>query len=127
MNIDRNGLLLTQKVDIEFLKNLSPQFFEADNYIKFVIDETNGNVIVGMEIHRDCLGIIAENRDYSLNFDESKIWGGNLFYDGTIKWTSALNDVKNLKLREWGSSPREITNKEVIERLTAILKNKIDF
>ena len=127
MNIDRNGLLLKEKVNIDFLKNLSPQFFEADNYIKFVIDETNANVVVGMEIHRDCLNILAENRDYSLNFDESGVWGGNLYYDGTIKWTSALNDTKNLKLREWGSSPREIANKEVIERLTTILRSKIEF
>jgi len=28
-----------------------------------------------MEIHRDCLGILAENREYALNFDESDVWG----------------------------------------------------
>lgn len=127
MNIDRNGLLLTERVDMEFLKNLSPQFFDADNYIKFVIDGTNNNIVVGMEIHRDCLDLLAQNREYSLNFDESDVWGGNLYFDGTIKWTSALNDVKNLKLREWGSSPREIKNKDVIDRLTNILRTKIDF
>ena len=126
MNIDRNGLLLTEKVDMDFLKNLTPQFFKEDNYIKFVIDATNNNVVVGMEIHSDCLDLLASNRDYSLNFNDSDIWGGNLYYDGTIVWTSTLNNSKNIKLREWGSSPREITNLEVISRLTDILKSKID-
>lgn len=127
MEISQNGLLLDKKVDMDFLKNLTPQYFKENNYIKFVIDGTNNNVVVGMEIHRDCLGILAENREFSLNFDESDVWGGNLYYDGTIKWTSALNDSKNLRMREWGDSPREIANKDVISRLTAILKSKIDF
>lgn len=127
MEIDRNGLLLTERVDIDFLKNLTPQFFFEESYIKFVIDGTNNNVVVGMEIHRDCLDILAQNREYSLNFDESDVWGGNLYFDGTIKWTSSLNNVKNIKLREWGSSPREISNEDVINRLTDILKEKIIF
>lgn len=127
MNIDRNGLLLKERVNIDFLKSLTPQFFCEDNYIKFVIDGTNNNVVVGMEIHRDCLEILAENREYALIFDDSDVWGGNLYFDGTIKWTSALNDVKNLKMREWGSSPREIVNADVIQRLTEILRSKIDF
>ena len=127
MNIDRNGLLLTEKVNMDFLKNLTPQFFDTDNYIKFVIDGTNNNVVVGMEIHRDCTDLLAENREYSLNFDESDVWGGNLYFDGTIKWTSTFNNAKNLKLGQWGDSPREITNRDVIDRLTGILGEKIDF
>lgn len=126
MNIDRNGLLLKEKVDMDFLRNLTPQFFKEENYIKFVIDAANNSVVVGMEIHSDCLDLLASNRDYSLNFNDSDIWGGNLYYDGTIVWTSTLNNSKNIKLREWGASPREITNAEVISRLTDILKSKIE-
>ena len=127
MEINRNGLLLTERVSIEFLKSLTPQFFIEDNYIKFVIDGTNGNVVVGMEIHRDCLDILAQHREYSLNFDESDVWGGNFYFDGTIVWTSTLNNLKNIRLGEWGSSPREISNVGIITRLTEILKKKIIF
>lgn len=32
MEIDRNGLLLTERVDIDFLKKLTPQFFFEESY-----------------------------------------------------------------------------------------------
>lgn len=127
MKIDRNGLLLTYRVNIDFLKELEPQFFKNENYIKFVIDEKTNSVVVGMEIHRDCIEILASQRENELNFDESTVWGGNLYYDGHIVWTSSLNNSKNIKLREWGDNPREIANSDTINRLTNILREKIDF
>lgn len=127
MNIDRNGLLLTERVDMQFLKELEPQFFINEGYIKFVIDEKTDSVVVGMEIHKDCIEILASRREYETNFDFEPVWGGNLYYDGHIVWTSTLNNTKNIRLREWGDSPRELVNKEIIARLTVILKSRIDF
>lgn len=127
MVIDRNGLLLTHSVDIDYLKDLEPQFFENEGYIKFVIDEKTESVVVGMEIHKDCIDILASQREYETNFDTSTVWGGNLYYDGRIIWTSTLNNTKNIQLKEWGSSPREISNSEVIDRLSVILRKKISF
>lgn len=128
MRIDRRGLLLTEYVDMAFLKQLEPQFFRSDGYVKFVIDEKTQSVVVGMEIHRDCIEILASQRDYELNFDESGVWGGNLYYDGRIVWTSTLNINKNIReLKKWGSNPREISDTDTIDRLTSILKTRIAF
>lgn len=126
MIVPRQGIILTDTVDLAWLKSLEPQFYE--DFIKFVVDTKTTRVCVGMDIHRDCAvldGIYVIDPDNSDN-----LYGGNIiFEDGHIEYSSPLNVSKNIKNHSEGvlrkkfrGNPRIISDKDDIEMINNLLK-----
>lgn len=115
MLVDPRGVLLTSKVDIEWLKNLEPQYF--GDFIKFVIYPEKEYVFVGMQIHAHANGLL----DGKANTRE-KLYGGNLFYDGHIEWESGLNMFHNERMKLSPTNYRFIEDSETISMLNKIFR-----
>jgi hypothetical protein len=117
MKIDPRGILLTDKVDIAWLKKLEPQYFK--DFIKFDILLEENKVFFGMQIHSHTNGLLggtAETRE--------KLYGGNLFFEPVkIVWESGLNLFHNNKLGATHSDLRLIEHKPTIKLLDAVLQN----
>lgn len=69
MKIERRGVILTDNVDIDWLKSLEPQFFS--DFIKFVVNPKTNKVCIGMSVHACCMPEMGDNKE---------LLGGNLFY-----------------------------------------------
>ena len=109
---DNRGLVLKDNVDLEFLKNLEPQFFS--DYIKFVVNLEINQVCVGMSLHASSLISVPENKDNLL--------GGNIFFeDGHIEYNSTLNVNINTKNKKFKGNPRIITDQNLINRINLVL------
>ena len=119
MEIDIRGILLTQKVNLQWLKDLSPQHFE--DFIKFVIYPEQENVFIGMQIHSHANGLLDGKES-----TRQKLYGGNLFYDGHVEWESGLNVFHNERLNLTPSNFRFIEDKETLICLNKILNKWID-
>lgn len=116
MDISNRGIILSENVDIEWLRSLNPQYF--NDYIKFVIDVDNNRICVGMEIHRDC--------EITLGSSLTSIYGGNLYFDGHIVYESTLNIPHNISQKGFRGNPRIIVDPETTEMLDVILKSWIN-
>lgn len=111
-NAGKRGILLTDNVNLDWLKCVEPRHF--NDYIKFVVNPNTNKVCVGMQVHRDCEAQMGS---------ESDLLGGNIFFDdGHIIYESTLNMQENLKLGEWGDTPRIITNQALIDKIDKVLK-----
>ena len=120
---DQRGIILTDNVDLDWLNSLTPRFHS--DYVKFVVDTKTNRVVVGMDVHADAQAL--------LNADEDTLYGGNIYRDGSIVYSSTLNVDKSLsaepkpslfhRLFHSGDSnnPRIVTNKELIEQINAVL------
>lgn len=116
MNINDRGIILTDNVDIDWLKKLEPQFFP--DYIKFVINPESNRVCVGMEVHRDCEVNMG-------NIDD--LYGGNIFFENSeVIYESTLNISHNKSIRKFRGNPRIINDEETVQMLDAILKSWIN-
>ena len=114
MNISDKGIILTDNVDMEFLKSLSPRFHSK--YVKFVINVESNQVCIGMDVHANCL-LNKGNKG-----EEEHLYGGNIFFDdSSIIYESTLNIPKNLKLRNFKGNPRIITDAELMTMIEAVL------
>ncbi|MDR0221123.1 MAG: DUF5674 family protein [Lachnospiraceae bacterium] len=111
MKVEQTGMILTKKVDIEFLKALEPQYFR--DYIKFVVNLETQLCAVGMEIHADCV--------YLLDGDITKLLGGNIFYDGHVEYESTLNNKRNLQIQKYGKTPRVTVDEGIIAEINQVL------
>ena len=116
MKIDPRGILLTEQIDITWLKKLEPQFFK--NFIKFDILPEENKVFFGMQIHSHANGLLG-----GLQETREKLYGGNLFYEPVkIVWESGLNLFHNNKLGATHDDLRLIVDKATIQRLDVILQ-----
>ena len=116
MLVDNRGIVLSDVVDLNFLKELEPQYFTE--YIKFVVDLETKEVAVGMQLHASNL-LLGNPDNYR---------GGNIFFeDGHIEYESTLNQKINLSIRkknkdkDFHVNPRIITDKNLIEEINLIL------
>lgn len=110
-NISALGIVLTDNVDLDWLRSVEPRFYS--DYIKFVVNLKTNKVCVGMDIHRNC------EREMG---DASDLRGGNIYFDdGHIVYTSTLNVPANVKIGEFGDTPRIMTNPELIKQVNNIL------
>ena len=50
--VGKLGIILTDNVDIDWLRSLTPRHFE--DYVKFVVNPNTNQVCVGMQVHRNC-------------------------------------------------------------------------
>jgi len=117
MKIDPRGILLTEKVDVEWLKKLEPQYFK--DFIKFDILLEENKVFVGMQIHSHANGLLGGSQE-----TREKLYGGNLFYEPLkIVWESGLNLFHNNKLGAMHSDLRIIEDKATIQLLNTVLRN----
>lgn len=125
-----NGVLLTDNVDMEWLKNLTPRYHP--DMCKFVINTETTRVAVGMDVHADAEMLLENGKG------AADLLGGNIFFeDGHIEYESTLNIPLNLDLKKRGkprgfaklfrrkedssANPRVITDKDTIEQMNAIL------
>lgn len=109
--VDSRGVMLTDNVDMEWLKTVTPRYY--DEYIKFVVNVDTNRVHIGMDIHADCVGPGEDPAPY---------YGGNIFFeDGHIEYESTLNIQKNMELGDFAGNPRVIRNADMIERMNAVL------
>jgi len=123
MKIDHRGTLLTNKVDIEWLRKLEPQFFERERMIKFTISLSGKRVCVGMRAHQDCSHIIGNGKINLLD-----LYGGNIYYDtNEVEWQSGLNVEQNIKnIKSFSGNARFITDQKTIDILYPILKQWVE-
>jgi len=122
-DVDHRGIVLTEQVDIDWLRNLNPQRFMK--FIKFTIDPNSEKVCVGMEAHRNGGSVLGNGTSDYVN----TLYGGNLFYDTNIvEWESGLNVRHNIKIGlEANQNPRFLTDKDTIERLERILRIWVNY
>ena len=126
---DRRGFVLEEHISLEELEGLEPKFFE--DFIKFVIDKDTNKVAVGMEVHKSAEVFFGRNH--------GNLYGGNIYFDGSIIYTSTLNIAKNLEYWEkkhpagllkkkipFQGNPRIITDEELIETIDATLFSWIE-
>lgn len=110
--VGKLGVILTDNVNLEWLKNLSPRHF--DDYVKFVVNPQTNQVCVGMQVHRNCSEQMGP---------EEELLGGNIFFDdGHIEYESTLNVKRNLDAGKWGDTPRVITDENLIQQVDNVLK-----
>ncbi len=111
-------MILRQRVSIEEIQQMQPQFFE--DMVKIVIDAKRELVAVNMEMHSD-LGIEL----YDDGSDEEDLFGANILYgDHSIEWSSTLNVKQNRKIQN-GTFGRVITDEKTIMILTDIVNRWI--
>ena len=120
---DQRGIILTDNVDLNWLNSLTPRFHS--DYVKFVVDTKTNRVVVGMDVHADAQVLLGA--------DEETLFGGNIYRDGTIVYSSTLNVEKSLNAEkktgffqrlfhsEKNDNPRIITDKDLIAEINAIL------
>ncbi len=126
MEVDVRGIILTDNVDLNWLNELTPRYYP--DFVKFVVSTATNRVVVGMDIHASAQAFLDE--------DESNLYGGNIYRDGSIVYESTLNIQKNLALdhgktgllsrifkRNSGNydNPRIIVDKDLIETINAVL------
>jgi len=120
MKIDPRGILLTEKIDVAWLKNLEPQYFK--DFIKFDILPEEDKVFFGMQIHSHTNGLLGGTRE-----TREKLYGGNLFYEPVnIVWESGLNLFHNDKLGATYRDLRVIADKSTIQMLDAVLRKWVN-
>jgi hypothetical protein len=103
-NVDRRGIVLTDNVNLEFLKSLTPRY--NSEFCKFVVNTALNKVAVGMDIHAQT--------DIN-NGDEENIFGGNIFFeDGHIVYESTLNIYHNMRSQFFKKNRRENPNPRII-------------
>ena len=83
---DQRGIILTDNVDLDWLNSLTPRFHS--DYVKFVVDTKTNRVVVGMDVHADAQALLGA--------EENTLYGGNIYKDGTIVYSSTLNVDKSL-------------------------------
>ena len=119
---DQRGIILTDNVDLSWINSLTPRFHS--DYVKFVVDTATNKVVIGMDVHADA--------QILLNADEKTLFGGNIYKDGSIVYSSTLNVDKSLGVNKKGlfkslfhknadDNPRIITDKELIDQINAVL------
>jgi len=109
-------MLLTEQVDVAWLKKIEPQYFK--DFIKFDILLEESKVFVGMQIHSHTNGLLGGSPE-----TREKLYGGNLFYEPIkIVWESGLNLFHNNKLGATHSDLRLIEDKATIGLLDAVLQ-----
>ena len=126
MDIDSRGILLTKQVDLDWLKQQEPQFFQE--YIKFIIDINSREVCVGMKVHRDGCSMLSNPRATKVEYIDNSVYGGNLFYEASsVVWESGLNMRYNIKNKTLGKNPRILVDDKFIEELEGILRMWVEF
>ena len=126
MEIDSRGILLTKPVDLDWLKQQEPQFFQE--YVKFIVDVNSNEVCVGMKVHRDGCAMLSNSRAIKTEYIDNNIYGGNLFYDSSsVVWESGLNMRHNIKNKTLGKNPRILVDEKSIEKLEAILRKWVKY
>ena len=120
---DQRGIILTDNVDLDWLNSLTPRFHS--DYVKFVVDTKTNRVVVGMDVHADAQALLGA--------EENTLYGGNIYKDGTIVYSSTLNVDKSLSAKkktglfqrlfhsEKSDNPRIVTNKDLIDEINAVL------
>ncbi len=110
--VGKFGVILTDNVNIEWLKSLTPRHFE--DYVKFVVNPSTNQICVGMQIHRDCTAQMG---------NEDELLGGNIFFDDShVEYESTLNVQRNLAAGQWGDTPRVSTAPDIVEQIDNVLK-----
>ena len=110
----KKGILLTDVVDMEWIKSVTPRFY--NDYIKFVVDFELEYLYVGMDFHADCVPGEIDPAERDRRFR-----GGNLYFDdGHIVYESTLNIQGNLTLGGTFDDIRIVSDAETIERINAI-------
>lgn len=106
---DRRGHILDKNVDLDYLKNIKPQFFP--DFVKFVINLKTNKINVGMAVHACCLPQMGNNED---------LIGGNIFFDdGHVVYESTLNVNKGKEHDP--SNRRIIVDADSVEKFNNIL------
>ena len=100
------------------LKNLAREGF--GDMIKAVVDVQQGIMAIGGELHADEEVVLTE-REGSTRED---VWGVNLYPDATDDGFIEYNSMVNIKPAQ-GNRSRGVENREVQEKIKAIVKKLI--
>ena len=115
-NVDKRGVLLDERVSVDDLFALTPQYFS--DYCKGIVNLGSKNIVVGMQVHRNGLAISRDPLENSYGF--------NVFKDGSIVYESGLNVPFNIANGTDSDDMRIITNAGLIGEINEILAGMID-
>lgn len=109
------GILLTDVVDLEWLRSVRPRFY--NDYIKFVVDFDTRRLWVGMDFHADCVPGNIDSSERNRRFR-----GGNLYFDdASVVYESTLNVAGNIALGGVFDDIRHIEDAQTQRRVNDIL------
>jgi hypothetical protein len=110
-NLSRLGIILTDNVDLEWLRNIEPNFH--GNRVKFDVNIKLNKVAVGMDVHSNTLPEMGPTSD---------LLGGAVYTEsGMLEYDSSLNIPINQKMNSHGDTMREIIDKDTIDKINNIL------
>ena len=110
-------MILQKKTELSELQNTEPCYFE--DMVKIVIDRKRRLVAAQAEMHSD-----LQIELYDDGSEDKSLYGANIYWDGSIEWTSTINVARNKELQK-GTFGREIKDEETIQELTDIVNEWI--
>ena len=106
-------MIAERKMEIQEIRDMDPCFFE--DMVKIVIDRKLHKLALQAEMHSD-----LQIELYDSGSNEKDLYGANIYWDGSIEWTSTINVARNREL-QGGVYGREIKDPDVIAELTDIV------
>lgn len=110
-------MIAERKMELQEIRNMDPCYF--DDMVKIVIDRKNHKLALQAEMHSD-----LQIELYDAGSNEKDLYGANIYWDGSLEWTSTINVARNRELQS-GTYGREIKDQEVIAELTDIINEWI--
>ena len=110
-------MIAGRKMEIQEIRDMDPCYFE--DMVKIVIDRKMHKLALQAEMHSD-----LQIELYDAGSNEKDLYGANIYWDGSIEWTSTINVARNRELQS-GVYGREIKDPEVIAELTDIVNEWI--
>lgn len=131
LKTDPRGFVIDGKaLTLDEINSIEPRYF--NDFVKFVVDKDTDRVAIGMMVHKSAEVFFGPNH--------GNLFGGNIFRDGSIIYTSTLNVMENKKnyaakhkqgifhkAEPFPGNPRVIEDKEMIEMIDATLFGWVDF
>lgn len=110
-------MIVVHKMELQEIRNMEPCYFE--DMVKIVIDRKQHRIALQAEMHLD-----LQLELYDSGSNEKDLYGANIYWDGSLEWTSTINVARNRELQS-GVYGREIKDADVIAELTDIVNEWI--
>jgi len=110
-------MIVERKMELKEIRDMEPCYF--DDMVKIVIDKELHKIALHAEMYSD---LQIELYDHGSN--EKDLYGANIYWDGSIEWTSTINVARNRELQS-GVYGREIKDPDTIAELTDIVNEWI--
>ena len=110
-------MIAERKMELQEIHDMNPCFFE--DMVKIVIDRRLHRIALQAEMHSD-----LQLELYDTGSNEKDLYGANIYWDGSLEWTSTINVARNREL-QGGVYGRELKDEAIIAELTDIVNEWI--